>query len=249
METAIALEPKVKTDLYWNVVADILSQAVNGEIVGMSNFATLTGTIDDVHEKFECVEHANCERQHAEGFMHIAKKFKVLVIINQDGFYWRSVREAFNKWAYQKDFIGCIIMQEVILECFAVSMYKDVGTALENNEIGQLFLAISKEEEEHIEHSIDLLSAELAKDPTGFINKVKAVHNDCMIILAEWSAGTDLKGHCGICAGECMKRHLQAANLDIVSLRGNALSLYMRTLDRIGIPSEKTLQWIIQLPM
>ena len=128
-------------------------------------------------------------------------------------------------------------------------LYKDVGTALEDTEIGQLFLAISSEEEEHIEHSIDLLKAELEKDHEGFINKVEAVHTDCMTILAEWSAPTDLKGHCGICAGECMKTSLHAANLDIKSLRGNAMNLYMKTLDRIGIPETKTLQWVINLPI
>ncbi len=249
MYPTTALETETKNDVYWNVVADILSQAINGEIVGMSNFATLTGTIDDTHEKFECVEHANCERHHAEGFIEVAKKYNLPVIVNQHGYYWRSVKEAFNKWAYKKDFIGCIIMQEVILECFAVSMYKDVGTALADTEIGQLFLAISHEEEEHIEHSIDLLQTELEKDYHGFINKVEAVHIDCMTILAEWSASTDLKGHCGICAGECMKTNLHAANLDIKTLRGNAMNLYMKTLDRIGIPGDKTLQWIINLPI
>ena len=122
MQTFTASEPEIKNDVYRNVVADILSQAINGEIVGMSNFATLTGTIDDIHEKMECIEHANCERQHAEGFIQMAKKYNLPFIINQNGYYWRSVREAFNKWAYKKDFIGCIIMQEVILECFAVSI-------------------------------------------------------------------------------------------------------------------------------
>ena len=249
MQTDTNLSHEIKDEVYWNVVADILSQAINGEIVGMSNFATLTGTIDDVGEKMECVEHANCERHHAEGFIQVAEKFKLPIVINQEGYYWRSVREAFNKWAYKKDFIGCIIMQEVILECFAVSMYNDVGKALADTEIGQLFLAISREEEEHIEHSIDLLRAELEKDHEGFIQKVESVHIDCMTVLAEWSAATDLKGHCGICAGECMKTNLHAANLDIKTLRGNALNLYMKTLDRIGIPSERTLEWVINLPI
>ena len=162
----------VNTQVYWDVVTDILSQAITGELVGMSNFATLTGTTDDVHEKMECAEHANCERGHAEGFLHLAKKYNLPVDINMNGYYWKNVRESFLRWANKPDFIGCIIMQEVMLECFAVSMYKDVGTALWDNEIGQLFLSISKEEEEHIEHSIDLLKAELDNDYAGFIQKV-----------------------------------------------------------------------------
>ena len=248
METLTGQEEKIRSAVYWNNVTDILSQAINGEIVGMANFAMLTGTIDDVHEMLECVEHSNCERQHAEGFMQVAKKFNLPVIINQKGYYWHAVRDVFKKWATAKDFIGCIIIQEVILECFAVSMYKDAGNALKENEIGQLFLAISKEEEEHIEHSIELLKAELAKDREGFLKKVEAIHYDCMTVLAEMSASKDLKGHCGVCGGTCMKENLYATNLDLSTVRGNAMNLYLKTLDRIGVPGVMSLEWVTNLP-
>ncbi len=237
----------VQVEAYWALVTDLLSQAITGELIGMSNFASLCGVIDDVHEKMEASEHSNCERGHAEGFINIAKKHNLEPIINLNGYYWKNVRECFLKYANQKDFIGCIIIQEVMLECFAVSMYKDVGNALQND-IGELFAAISKEEEEHIEHSIDLLKNEMEKDPIAFFLKVEQIHKDCMSILGEWTAKTDLKGHCGVCKGSCMKESLHFANLEIASLRGNALNLYLKTLDRIGLPPQKTLQWIVQLP-
>ena len=232
---------------YWHLVTDILSQAITGELIGMSNFATLCEAVDNVHEKMESVEHSNCERGHAEGFIDIAKRYNLEPIINLDGYYWKNVRECFLKYAAKKDFIGCLIIQEVMLECFAVSMYRDTGVALKN-EIGELFTAISAEEEEHIEHSIDLLQTEMNKDPLAFFNKVEAIHYDCMSILAEWTAASDLKGHCGVCKGTCMEESLHAADLDIKILRGNALNLYVNTLDRIGLPGNKTLEWIINLP-
>ncbi|MBV9987016.1 MAG: long-chain fatty aldehyde decarbonylase [Chitinophagaceae bacterium] len=247
MQTAISTDQKTRD--FWLAATDILSQAINGEIVGMSNFALLTGTIDDVHEKMECVEHANCERNHAMGFMEIATKFNLPVLINQDGRFWKKVKETFARWAAKKDFIGCILIQEVILECFAVSMYHDVGMALKDNEAGQLFLAIAKEEEEHIEHSIDLLRAELEKDAAGFLEKAEAVHYDCMTIMAEWSVIRSCDDSCGICAGDCMKERLYAVELDIRSLRGNAMNLYMKTLDRIGVPGVKSLEWVANLPI
>ena len=43
----------------FNVISDVFSQAITGELIGMSNFASLTDTIDDPHEKMEAVEHAN----------------------------------------------------------------------------------------------------------------------------------------------------------------------------------------------
>ena len=231
-----------------SVITDILGQAITGELIGMSNFASLADAIDDIHEKLECVEHANCERGHAEGFMDIAKKFNLKPVINMKGYYWNAIRECFLRYANKKDFIGCLIIQEVILECFAVSMYHDVGSAL-HNEIGELFLAISAEEKEHIEHSIDILKGELDKDHDAFVNKVQNIHNECMTILGEWTAPVDIKGHCGVCHGECMKESLHHANLELKTIRGNALNLYMNTLDRIGLPAEKTLQWVISLPV
>ena len=245
METTVL---QARTTLeHHGVITDILSQAITGELIGMSNFASLAGSVDDVLEKIEAVEHANCERKHAEGFIDVCKRYGLDPVINLNGYYWKSIRYCFIKYAEAKDFIGCIIIQEVMLECFAVSMYHDVGAALDND-IGAFFSAISTEEEEHIEHCIDLLQGEMARDPEAFYRKMETIHSDCMFILAEWTATTDLKGHCGVCKGSCMKDSLQHIGLDVVSLRGNALNLYLRTLERIGFSAERTMPWIINLP-
>ncbi len=231
----------------FNVISDVFSQAVTGELIGMSNFASLADTIDDAHEKMEAVEHANSERMHAEGFLDYAKKAGLKINANMHGQYWGNVRKQFLSYAQKKDFIACLIIQEVILESFAVSMYTDVGNAL-GDEAGRLFLAIADEEKEHLEHSSDLLRAELKKDPTAFINKFEEIHTNCMTILAEFTATTDLRGHCGVCNGDCMKGALHHIGLDVTSMRGNALALYAQALDNIGIPGEKSLVWIARLP-
>jgi hypothetical protein len=197
----------------------------------------------------ECIEHANCERNHAEGFIGVAAKNDLPIFVTLDGTYWTRVRKTFEKYSDQKDFIACVIMQEVILECFAVSMYKDVGRALQASEIGRLFLAISKEEEQHIEHSIEILRLEMEKDSGAFISKVEEVHKDCMTILAEWTVLRPCDTHCAVCHGDCMKDNLSLIGLEMKSLRGNALNLYMKTLDRIGIPSVKSLKWVLDLPI
>jgi len=229
------------------VVRDILSQAINGELIGMSNFASLAGVVDDIHEKMEAIEHANCERGHAEGFIQISRQFDIDPEINLEGHYWKRVRDSFLTYANQKDLTACLIIQEVMLECFAVSMYHDIGHALQN-EIGDLFRAISEEEKEHIEHSIELLRSEWNKDPEGFIEKAEGIHWDCMTILAEWTAAEHVHCRCGVCADHCVKENLHRIGLTVASLRGNSLNLYLRTLDRIGLPPQKTLEWVINLP-
>ena len=56
----VTLNEKITLETF-NVVSDIFSQAITGELVGMSNIASLAETIDDAHEKMEVVEHANSE--------------------------------------------------------------------------------------------------------------------------------------------------------------------------------------------
>ncbi|MES2894054.1 MAG: long-chain fatty aldehyde decarbonylase [Bacteroidota bacterium] len=244
MET-VAISPLAGEKL--NVIADVFSQAITGELIGMSNFASLAETIDDPHEKMEAVEHANSERMHAEGFMAYAKKHGINININLAGEYWGNVRRQFLHYAKIKDFIACLIIQEVMLESFAVSMYTDVGNAL-GDEAGELFLSIADEEKEHLEHSSDLLRAALQEDPVGFVARFEEIHFNCMSILAKFTAATDLSGHCGVCNGDCMKGSLHLIDLDIATMRGNALALYARALHNIGIPGEKSIVWIAQLP-
>jgi fatty aldehyde decarbonylase len=231
----------------FNVISDVFSQAITGELIGMSNFASLADTIDDPHEKMEAVEHANSERMHAEGFTSYAKKAGLNIKINLDGEYWGNVRKHFLYYALRKDFIACLIIQEVMLESFAVSMYTDVGNAL-GGEAGNLYLRIADEEKEHLEHSSDILRAEMQKDKAAFINKFEELHFKCMTILAQFSATTDLRGHCGVCNGDCMKGSLHHIGLDMITLRGNAMALYASALDNIGIPGEKSTVWLAQLP-
>ena len=119
---------------------------------------------------------------------------------------------------------------------------------MSRGEAGKLFLSIADEEKEHLEHSSDLLRAEMEKDAPAFINKFEELHAKCMTILAEFTATTDLKGHCGVCNGDCMKGSLHHIDLDIVTMRGNALALYAQSLDNIGIPGEKSIVWIARLP-
>ncbi len=229
------------------VVKDILSQAINGELIGMSNFSSLVETVEDYAEKMEAAEHADSERSHAERFIKIARKNNIDPIVNLEGVYWKTLRSRFLKYAAEKDFIACLIIQEVMLESFAVSMYKDTGEAI-GGEIGKLLSHTSEEEKEHLSHSIEILQKELALDPEKFISKFERVHYDCMTILAEWSATSDPRGHCGICDGECMKQDLNSIGLDIQHLRANAFNLYIKSMDEIGLPTELSTVWMVNLP-
>jgi fatty aldehyde decarbonylase len=235
------------SEKYCEVFADILSQSITGELIGMLNFASLAGVVDDVEEMMEAVEHADNERHHAEGFAAAAKVMGVEVIVDPSAPYWSRIRQAFLKWAQQGDMIACFVIQEVMLESFAVSMYEAVSKAAKGD-LADLYGSIADEEREHLEHAIEILQNEYRRDATGFTRKVHEIHDDVMSVLGEMVAKTDIGGECGLCHGTCLKETMHHVDLNISDLRGRALNFYLRSLDRIGLPGEETLIWVANLP-
>jgi hypothetical protein len=63
--------------------------------------------------------------------------------------------------------IGCLMIQEIMLESFAVASYARVGKVATGS-LGKTFAGIAAEEEEHIEHAMEILHAERALDPERF---------------------------------------------------------------------------------
>jgi fatty aldehyde decarbonylase len=230
------------------VVRDLLSQAITAELIGMSNFATLADITDDTDEKMAAVQQAETRRVHAEGMINLAAQFDLRPQGNTKGVYWRDFRNAFLKYARKGDYSACGIIQQVLFESVAVSFYDDVGVELDNA-IGEFFCVLAEQERDTLNDTIHRLKPECNKNPEAFSRKLEQIHSDCMTVLARWAARTDLSGHCGICAGNCMKDALHELNLNMTSLRGNALKVYVVTLERIGIPVHRSLPWIAGLPM
>ena len=228
--------------------ADILSQAITGELIGMENFAAMAQICDDVHEKMAAIDHSHSEKGHALAFLRAAEKLNLPVRIDLDAPYWGRLRRAFQGFVASRDLVACNLAQEVMLESMAVSMYRDVGKSIDGY-LGQLFTRIAADEEGHMSHSLDEFRELRSKDPAGFEAKVYEVHQQIMTIIGEMTANEDPAGHCGLCEGACVKSKLGAVNLDVSRLRGGSLQLYLNMLDEIGLPGETTLRWMCELPV
>ena len=229
------------------VYADILSQAVTGELIGMQNYASLVELCDDVEEMMEAVEHSASEMGHAVAFRKAAERLGVDVVVNTSAPYWARIREAYLEQVRAGDYSACLIIQEIMLEAFAVSMYHAVADVTDG-QVGKIFRTIGAEEESHLEHAVEELRAELERDREAFEDKVHGLHERVMTVLAEMVAAEDSVGHCEICAGECVKSSLHHIGLSSAGLRGRALNFYLSTLDRIGVRGEKSLEWVANLP-
>jgi fatty aldehyde decarbonylase len=135
-----------------------------------------------------------------------------------------------------------------MLESFAVASYARVGRVGPGT-LGRTFAAIAAEEEEHIDHAMEILRAERARDVQGFDEKMYRLHLEVMTTLAEMLTKECRTGHCEVCHGTCVKPVLFDISLSAAELRGASLQQYLKTLDMLGLPGEVTLQWVTQLPV
>ena len=227
---------------------DVLAQAMTGELVAAMNYTALSKICDDPAEVADALEHAQGEKGHADAFAAEGRKIGVPVPNNVDAKHWKRLREAFMRRIAERDFIGCLIVQEIMLESFAVASYARVGKVAPGS-LGKTFAAIAAEEEDHIEHAMSILRAERALDVPRFDNKVRQLHFEVMTILAEMMARECVHGHCEVCHGSCVKPSLFEISLSAVQIRGASLQQYLKTLDMLGLPGEVTLTWVSQLPV
>src|SRR5947207_11927971 len=227
---------------------DILAQAVTGEQLAAMNYTSLSEICDDPEEVADALEHAAGERGHAAAFAAEGRKIGVEVSSNVEGMHWKRLREAFMHCIAERDFIGCLIVQEIMLESFAVASYARVGRVAPGS-LGQTFAAISAQEEEHVDHAMSILRAERALDQPRFDDKVYRLHLEVMTTLAKMLAKDCRDGHCEVCQGSCVKPALFDVSLSAAELRGASLQQYLKTLDMLGLPGEVTLTWVTQLPV
>jgi fatty aldehyde decarbonylase len=227
---------------------DVLAQAITGEQLAVMNYTSLSEICDDPEEAADASEHAQAERGHAARFAAEGRKIGVDVANNVDAMHWKRLREAFLGCIAARDFIGCLIVQEIMLESFAVASYARVGRVAPGS-LGRTFAAIAAEEEEHVDHAMAILRAERARDVQGFDDKVYRLHLDVMTTLAKMLAKECKDGHCEVCHGSCVKPSLPEVSLSAAELRGASLQQYLKTLDMLGIPGEVTLLWVAQLPV
>jgi fatty aldehyde decarbonylase len=237
-----ALSP---TALIWQ---DVLAQAMTGELMAAMNYTSLSEICDDPEEVADALEHAAGEKAHAVAFAAEGRKIGVDVPNNVNARHWKRLREAFLRGISDRDFIACLIIQEIMLESFAVASYARVGKVASGS-LGKTFAAIAAEEEDHIEHAMEILRNERALDPQRFDDKLHRLHLEVMTTLAEMLARDCRTGHCEVCHGSCVKPALPDVSLSAAELRGASLHQYLKTLDKLGLPGEVTLTWVTQLPV
>src|ERR1700726_4721358 len=131
---------------------DILAQAMTGELLAAMNYASLSEICKDPAEVADALEHAQGERGHAAAFAAEGRKIGVDVANNVEAKHWKRLRGTFLRCIEERDFVGCLIIQEIMLESFSFASYSRVGRVGPGT-LGETFARIAAEEEEHIGHA------------------------------------------------------------------------------------------------
>jgi fatty aldehyde decarbonylase len=252
MENAVCLESSsaecTSVSPTASIWQDVLAHAVTGELLAAMNYTSLSEICDDPAEIADALEHAQNERGHAAAFAAEGRKIGVEVANNVEAKHWKRLRGSFLRCVEERDFTGCLIIQEIMLESFAFASYSRVGKVGPGT-LGQTFARIAAEEEEHIGHAVAILIEERARDAQRFDEKLHQLHLDVMGTLAQMLAKDCRDGHCEVCHASCVKPALFEVSLSAAQLRGASLQQYLKTLDMLGIPGQVTLAWVTQLPV
>lgn len=242
-------EPAEPADLVGRIDRVVVSQAVAGEAVGLEHYARMVALAPDLEEKLELVDEAAKERAHLVAMRKAAARAGVTVVDGDEDPYWTRVREAFEERAADGDLATCSVIQDVVLECYAIVLYEAIAPVA-SAEVGRMAQRIAADERGHLEHGVRRLAASATDDPDGTKARVEFANERVARVLAGWVAPEDCTPVCAVCGsidGVCAKDDLRAGGLGVDRLRPAFAQLYGRSLRQAGLPAADVTRWLARL--
>ena len=226
----------------------ILSQAVAGESIAIRHMARMICLSEDLDERLELVEDAARERVHLLSLRSAAADLGVPLVAAPDP-YWGEVGRAFDAFADAGDLDGCFIVQDVVLECYAITLYRALETCTEPF-LAELVRRIADEEEQHLAHGIERVRRGLEGDPSIVRARIEAANESVARVLANWVRVEDCEPICGVCGqvgGICAKEDLRLLGMDLSGLQPAFAQLYGDSLRAAGLGAAEVARWLARL--
>ena len=151
---------------YARVHRIIVSQAVTGESVGIEHYAKMIALCPGLPERLALLEDAWRERHHLVAVQDAAREMGLTIEDGRDDPYWSRIRTAFDECAARGDLIACRMVQDVVLECFAVTLYRCLVGRVDSALTGR-FERIAADEEQHLRHGLEEARRAFESDPQG----------------------------------------------------------------------------------
>jgi fatty aldehyde decarbonylase len=231
------------------VYRTLLSHIVTGESVGIEHYSRMVPLARTVRERIELVDAAHDERGHLVSILQAAQSLGIATEWAADDVYWGAVRSTFKEAADAGDLLACYVIQDVVLEVFAVTLYDAVQDGLEGS-VASRVAAIAADERRHLADGIAALRSQVDRDDAGLRPRIEAANESVARVLAEWLRDGDCAIACGVCMktrGSCFKDDLGLFGVDLGRTRARFLSLYGESLRGLGFTPAMVTRWLARL--
>jgi 1,2-phenylacetyl-CoA epoxidase catalytic subunit len=157
------------------------------------------------------------------------------------------VRSAFAERAAAADLGTCYVMQDILLETFAVTLYEALIPASYPFAAERLHV-IASEEREHLEHGIEALGAALATDAAQANARIDRANETIGRTLVGWISPGMCEPHCGVCHAKCAKLDLHLLDIDMARVEATFVDSYGHALREAGAKPVDVARWLARLP-
>ena len=228
----------------------ILGQAITGELVAIENYARMIPLATNAHEKLALLDEAVHERAHIRMLQGLAKVLGLgpidAAVLDP---YWTRVRAAMDEIVARSDLDAARFVQDFILECYAVTLYRAVAPHVESV-FRQRLEAIADDEQAHLVSGIATFARLLANDRARALGILDFGHRRVARVLAEWIAPSECRPLCGVCGSigdRCGKPLLQEIQLDTNRLAADFADVYGGALREAGLSPAEALRYVAEL--
>jgi fatty aldehyde decarbonylase len=231
------------------VYGAVMSQIVTGERLGLEHYLRMAGLARTPDERLELLDDAGSEARHLGWVLDAAEAFALELRWGSQDAYWGRVRAFFEARATLSDLLGCRIVQDVVLESFAVALYASLVPRLEKP-VATALTRMLADERRHLTHGSQALRSSVAQDPQGAREAVESANEAVARLLADWLRTRDCVTACGVCQAlgrPCLKRDLPLLGVDVVAARARFLSTYGGALRGAGFAPASVTRWLARL--
>lgn len=227
----------------------IVSQAITGELIGIENYARMIALTSDVDRQLALVEDLGHERHHVRAMQEVAARLGITFTTTMHDPYWGRVRAAFDERASAGDLLGCAVIQDIVLESYAVVLYEAIAPGVEPF-VADRLSSIARDEHRHLTHGVEALLASNHASPEHAVAAVEFANERVARVLCEWVQPNDCEPICGVCGavnGRCAKDDLALVEVQMPKVQAAFTSLYGRALREAGFPAATVTRWIARL--
>lgn len=239
----------VENPVYTRVHRIVFSQIVTGEAVGVEHYARMIPLAPSLEERLRLLEDAWHEGLHLRAVQQLALRMELPVDPAENDPYWGRVQAAFNECAERKDLTACYFIQDVVLECFAITLYRSLAPLL-GGEVQRTLERIAADEEKHLEEGRQRLQQSYATDPEGAMARMDFANERVARVLSEWIKPEDCTPVCSVCGkvgGGCAKADLAKIDLDMTQVMADFAERYGEILRSAELPPWAVTRWLARL--